>query len=161
MLLLKLPLWWKGRFCRVTTCQNEHLQGRKGGPVAFECASVPEFDIGPITAPDNTTVCCLRVYWTEDMPLILDPPRQTTAALAAQGLGFGLSNPIFISTSQKPRQRPDKMFSWNMFIIQGILRFIEGWSSRGHPFSVSSQHFHLSKSLLGLKIKADCEEQMF
>lgn len=44
----------KGGFCRVTTCQNEHLQGRMGGPVDSECTSVPESDTGPI----NAAVCC-------------------------------------------------------------------------------------------------------
>lgn len=78
----------KGRFCRVTTCQNEHLQSRMGGPVAFECTSVPEFDIGPITAPDNAAVCCCRLYWTEDVPLTLDPPHETEAVWTAHGWGF-------------------------------------------------------------------------
>ena len=68
-----------------------------GGPVAFECtitelhsnATGPrtEFDIGPVTAPDNAAVCCFRLYETEDLPLTLDPPHETKAKWTSQSLG--------------------------------------------------------------------------
>lgn len=52
--------------------------------------SLPEFDIGPITASDNAAVCCFRLYWTEDVPLSPDPPHETKAVWAALGVGFRL-----------------------------------------------------------------------
>ncbi len=57
--------------------------------------SLPRFDIGPITARDNAAVCCFRLYWTEDVPLTLDPPHETKAVRTAHALGFRLNMCVF------------------------------------------------------------------
>ena len=107
----------KGRFCRVTTCQSEHLQSRMGGPVEFECT----LNAGVWYRPHHSSTQCNSLLFQAllDGTVTPDPPHETKAVWSPHVFGFRLSNHLF-PVKPKLKQGREKMSSWNEISFRGF-----------------------------------------